>query len=98
MSGRAVLYALIAIGVSTTLTVGYYPSYFDEETQYNFFIKKAPTFQLEFRHIFANEGDAKPLARLRPDEREAVINYCRYRIGINTKLETQADLDACVAL
>lgn len=92
---KIVIFALLATLVTASLTVGYYRSFEDEETRYTFFIKKVPTFQLRFRNIFANEGDPKPLERLRPDEREKVIEYCRYRLGIDTKLETQAELDAC---
>lgn len=78
-----------------TLTLGYYLSVQDDETKTTFFVKRALTFRVEFENIFANEADDKPLPELRPDERDAVIGYCKYRLGIVTNLQTQAELDAC---
>ena len=77
------------------LKIGYYFNYEDEETTAVFFVKQSPTFQLKFHHIFANEGDPIPLAHLRDDQRLKVIDYCKYRLGINTELADQAELDAC---
>ena len=98
MKYKIIVPIIIAILLTAALKIGYYESFYGDSSNYHFFVKKAPTLQLEFRHIFANDGDHKEIVWLRPDEREAVINYCRHRIGIDTKLETQADLDACVAL
>ncbi|MFJ3485445.1 hypothetical protein ACIPL1_18945 [Pseudomonas sp. NPDC090202] len=63
----------------------------------NFFIKKYPTFQVEFENLFANYKDHKALAELTPKERQKIIDYCKYRLGIITTLETQDDLESCKA-
>lgn len=84
-----------ALLVALVLKLGYYTSYEDEEIKTTFFIKHGLTPRLQFFNIFANEGDDKPLYRLHADEREMVIDYCRYRLGIETRLQSQAELDAC---
>lgn len=74
---------------------GYYKSIDDAELNTNFFIKRYPTLQIRFENLFANDADSKPLEELSGEERQLVIDYCRYRLGIETKLETQGELDAC---
>jgi len=90
---------LLCIGLGAlllaVLKVGYYTSYEDEESRTTFFLKRTISFRLEFKNIFATEGDDKSLASLRPDERASVIEYCYYRLGIRTSLQTQAELDTC---
>lgn len=80
------------------LFIGYYEALEDAETRAVFFVKKYPTLQMKFLHIFANDADDKMLADLSEAERQAVINYCKYRLGMETRLETQADLDKCKPL
>jgi hypothetical protein len=77
------------------LKIGYYFNYEDEQTTPVFFVKQSPTFRLEFHHIFANEGDWIPLARLRDDQRIKVIDYCKYRVGLVVQLKTEAELIVC---
>jgi hypothetical protein len=61
------------------------------------FIKKSPTFQVRFENIFAHQRTPKRLLELSLEERQRVINYCKYRLGIETHLETESDLDRCKA-
>ncbi|MCC6076709.1 hypothetical protein ACFPTX_03150 [Pseudomonas sp. GCM10022188] len=77
------------------LSAGFYETRFAEDNRVVFFIKKHPTLQIQFENIFLTDEDEKPLDRLREEERRAVINYCKYRLGIETKLKTQEELEAC---
>lgn len=77
------------------LSVGVYETYFAEDNRSVFFIKKHPTFQIRFENIFLTDEDYKPIDRLSDEEREVVINYCKYRLGIETELRTQKELEAC---
>ncbi|HCN45062.1 MAG TPA: hypothetical protein DIT18_04885 [Pseudomonas sp.] len=75
--------------------VGYYKTIDDAELNNNWFIKKYPALQMRFVNIFANDADDKTLEELTSEERNWVIDYCRYRLGINTRLTTQVELEAC---
>ncbi|MFV3308530.1 hypothetical protein ACNFBT_24980 [Pseudomonas sp. NY15181] len=77
------------------LYVGFYKTRWAEDNKRVFFIKKYPSLQVEFVNLFASDADDKPLYQLSPLERAAVRDYCKYRLGIETDLKTQADLDAC---
>lgn len=89
------LIAFIIFGLLATLYVGYYESVDDAEVNKVFFIKKSPSLQVKFRHLFANDADDKPLEKLTSEQREQVIEYCKYRLGIDTKLKNQKELEAC---
>lgn len=89
------LIALTVLLVISWLFVGYYKSIDDAELNNNFFIKRYPTFQMEFVNLFANDADSKPLQKLSSEQRQLVIDYCRYRLGIDTTLQSQQELDAC---
>jgi hypothetical protein len=52
---------------------------------------------MKFENIFANLRDDKKLSKLDIQERQKVIDYCKYRLGIDTTLETQDDLERCKA-
>lgn len=75
--------------------VGYYNSIDDAEINTRYFIKRYPMFQMEFVNLFANDSDHKSVDELSDEERGLIIDYCRYRFGINTRLVTQTDLEAC---
>lgn len=77
------------------LFVGYYKTIEDAELNTVFFTNKQPTFQMEFTDIFTNDADNKNPHELNEEERQLVIAYCKYRLGIETKLKTQEDLDLC---
>ncbi|MGE8497078.1 MAG: hypothetical protein ACN6O6_06165 [Pseudomonas sp.] len=87
---------LVALAVSLAwLGVGFYKTYFAEDNRLVFFIKKHPTFQVRFENIYASDQDDKPLERLNDEERQVVIAYCKYRLGIRTELNSQAELEMC---
>lgn len=87
--------ALLTVVLSTALFVGYYNSIEDAEIHSHFFIKKKPTLQIKFFNIFANDADSKKLHQLTNQERKRVIDYCVYRLGIETTLSSQLELEAC---
>lgn len=80
------------------LNVGFYKTRFAEDNRMVFFIKKHPTLQVRFENIFLSDQDDEPLARLSDEERSVVIAYCKYRLGIETELKTQDELNACKAM
>lgn len=89
------LIILIALLLAGVLFVGYYKAIDDAELNTVFFIKKSPTFQVKFENLFANDADNKKLHELSGEERELVIDYCKYRLGIETELKSQAELEVC---
>ncbi|MBX8485129.1 hypothetical protein [Pseudomonas cichorii] len=79
------------------LFTGYYNSIEDAEIHSHFFIKKSPTLQIKFTNIYANNADPKRLAELDTQQRQLVIDYCKYRLGIEVQLNTDNELEACQA-
>ncbi|MCY1305575.1 hypothetical protein D9M70_553890 [compost metagenome] len=91
-----ILFALTVLAaVSAWLNIGFYETHFAEVNQTVFFIKKRLTFQIKFENIFLRDEDDKPLDLLESEQQQLVIDYCKYRLGIETKLKTQEELDAC---
>ncbi|WP_371365477.1 hypothetical protein ACA097_19920 [Pseudomonas sp. QL9] len=88
---------LLALLCVAHLYIGFYETRWAEDNKKVFFIKKHPTLQIEFVNLFASDADDKPLEQLSPLERATVRAYCKYRLGIDTQLETQAALEACKA-
>lgn len=86
--------AILALSLAY-LNVGIYETHFAEDNRVVFFIKKHPTLQTQFENIFLTDEDVKPLDRLSGEERDTVINYCKYRLGIETELRTQEELEVC---
>ncbi|MBV4549368.1 MULTISPECIES: hypothetical protein [Pseudomonas] len=89
------LIALIVLALVTVLYVGYYEALEDGDIETILFIKKHPTFQMEFYNIHANDGEIRQVERLTEQERKWIIDYCRYRLGIDTDLKTQNDVEIC---
>lgn len=87
--------AVLAITLFAALFIGYYETRWAEDNKTVFFIKKQPTLQLEFVNIFDSDADDKPLHKLDQEERQLVIDYCKYRLGIVTQLNNQEELEAC---
>jgi len=83
------LLGVLFTGTDQTLEDGY------AETR--FFIKKSPTLRIRFDNIFAYEADDKSLVELNHDQRQQVMDYCRYRLGIVTQLQNQEQLERCKA-
>ncbi|MNP42558.1 hypothetical protein D3C76_1363310 [compost metagenome] len=77
------------------LYIGYYTSLDVEEERTTFFIKKHPTLQVKFENLYTKNADGKPLADLNMVEINMIIDYCKYRLGIETWLQSQEELDAC---
>jgi hypothetical protein len=86
---------LIPLSLVSILFTGYYETRWAEDNRIIFFIKSAPTFQICFESLFDSDADDKPLERLSRKEREQVVKYCKYRLGIDTALATQAELNIC---
>lgn len=89
------LIALIVLALLTMLYVGYYEALEDGDIETILFIKKHPTFQMKFYNIHANDGEIRQVERLTEQERHWIIDYCRYRLGIDTELKTQDDVEVC---
>ncbi|AUG07963.1 hypothetical protein [Pseudomonas sp. S09G 359] len=89
---------LLIAGVLTvlsTLFIGYYDALEDGDINAVFFIKKYPTFQMRFYNIHANDGEIRQVEDLTGEERKLILDYCRYRLGIDTQLKTQSDIETC---
>jgi hypothetical protein len=89
------LLLMIPPSLTAWFFVGYYTDTGEFEAYTHTFIKKHPTLQIEFENIFANYRDHKPLNELTPEERQQVIAYCKYRLGIDTQLQNQDELEQC---
>lgn len=89
------LIALIVLALVAVLYVGYYQALEDADVETILFIKKHPTFQMKFYNIHANDGEIRQVEQLTQEERRWIIEYCRYRLGIDTTLNTQEDVEVC---
>ncbi|RMP64330.1 hypothetical protein ALQ18_03898 [Pseudomonas marginalis pv. marginalis] len=89
------LIALIVLALVAVLYVGYYEALEDADVETILFIKKHPTFQMKFYNIHANDGEIRQVEQLTQEERRWIIEYCRYRLGIDTTLNTQEDVEVC---
>lgn len=83
------------LAILSVLYVGYYEALEDGDIETILFIKKHPTLQIKFYNIHANDGEIRDVERLTDEERNLIIDYCHYRLGIDTELETQDDVEAC---
>jgi hypothetical protein len=92
MKSLLVISTIICVVV---LYVGFYEKMEDAYPEKVFFIKKSPTFQLKFENIFAYESDDKTIGELSEKERQLVIQYCKYRLGVTTELHNQKELELC---
>lgn len=91
---RKALVTMLAV-LCTALYVGYYEALEDGDVEIILFIKKHPTFQLRFINVHANDGDYRKVERLTDEQRKWMIDYCRYRLGIDTELKTQEEVETC---
>ena len=87
------LLALLAI-----LNIGYYEQHSEHETHTLFFVKKTPTLRVKFFNIHANDGDYRRIETLSDERRQKITDYCKYRLGIETQVNTQADVEMCATL
>jgi hypothetical protein len=89
------LLTIVVLALLATLYIGYYKELVEARRENVFFIKKHPTFQVRFYNIHANDGDYREIEQLTGEQRKKMIDYCRYRLGIDTELKTQADVVMC---
>ena len=89
------LWVALVLAVLAVIYTGYYQALEDGDIETILFIKRYPTFQLKFFNIHANDGEIRQVERLTDKERMWIIDYCRYRLGINTELKTQNDIERC---
>lgn len=89
------LFIIFTIILVVFLYIGFYEKMEDAYPERVFFIKKAPTLQIKFENIFAYESDDKKLSELSDTERQLVIQYCKYRLGVTTTLKSQNELEGC---
>lgn len=87
--------ATISLLLFTHLYIGYYISEDMEDKRYVVFIKKYPTLQIRFHNIYTRDTEVGSLDELSMERLNMVKNYCKYRLGIDTKLKTQEELEAC---
>jgi hypothetical protein len=50
---------------------------------------------MEFHNIHANDGEYRAVETLSNEYRQYIIDYCKYRLGIDTELTTQTDVNIC---
>ena len=84
-----------ALVMGAILYSGYYQALEDGDIETILFIKKHPTWQMRFHNIHANDGEIRQVERLTDEERKMIIDYCRYRLGLDTALRTQDDVERC---
>jgi len=73
----------------------YYGYVEDIEGEKEVFEKKFFSMRTEFYDVFSMRDTDKRLDELDVDERQAVIDFCKYRLGIITKLASQEELEQC---
>ncbi|EPJ79649.1 hypothetical protein CFII64_20563 [Pseudomonas sp. CFII64] len=82
------------VGLFLVLTVGYYDvSQEDAPDTTLFFWKKAPTFQVKFINIATEHWGAD--WALTDENRQSVVDYCKYRLGVETRLDHPDDVKKC---
>ncbi|WP_338806705.1 hypothetical protein V8U11_03985 [Pseudomonas chlororaphis] len=84
-----------ALAFLAVLYIGYYEALEEGDIETILFIKKHPTFQVKFYNVHANDGEIRQVERLTEEERKWIIDYCRYRLGIETDLKAQDDVEMC---
>lgn len=80
------------------VNVGYYNEVSEGEVNTILFIKKTPTLRMKFYNIHANDGDYRKIDKLSDELRQDIIDYCKYRLGIETEVKTQADIEMCAKM
>ncbi|MDB6141774.1 MAG: hypothetical protein JWP80_818 [Pseudomonas sp.] len=93
-------YALLAgfLALLAILNMGYYNEISEGEVHTIFFIKKSLTPRIKFYNIHANDSDYRKVDNLSDELRQDIIDYCKYRLGIETEVKTQADVEMCAKM
>jgi hypothetical protein len=50
---------------------------------------------VQFFNIHANDGNHRRIEKLTSEQRQDIIDYCKYRLGIDSEVTTQADIEMC---
>ncbi len=79
------------------LYLGYYVSLDFEDPRIEIFIKKHPTLQVRFENIYTSDEERKHLKDLSTAELIMVRSYCKFRLGNDSQLRNQDELEACKA-
>lgn len=87
--------AIIAVIFFAHFYIGYYEDLGVHGGDRVFFIKKHPTLQVKFKNLYTRDGDHTPLKKMNMVEANIIIDYCWYRLGIKTQINTEEELDAC---
>lgn len=86
--------ALIITFLVTLPFVGYYEHHEEIGSYPVIFIKKEPTSQIIFYRIFHPNFETG-LHELTDLQRQKMIDYCKYRLGIETQLKTEKEFRTC---
>ena len=91
MKSLIFFFALLLV---VTLNVGYYNvAHENAPDSTKFFLKKHLTFKVKFINISTvSWGDDSLFTA---DDKQAVIDYCKYRLGIETQLNHPDDVRKC---
>ncbi|MCP1415888.1 hypothetical protein J3D47_000131 [Pseudomonas laurylsulfativorans] len=84
--------------VLAVLYIGYYEALEDGDIETVLFIKKHPTLKIKFYNIHANDGEYRKADKLSNELRQDIIDYCKYRLGIDTEVKTQSDVETCAKM
>lgn len=90
-----ILVALVLVSLAGLLKIGYYEALEEGDVEKVFFIKRSLAFQVKFYNIHANDGEVRKVGDLTEEQRDKIIDYCKYRLGIETRLATQSDVELC---
>ncbi|QEM83771.1 hypothetical protein [Halomonas binhaiensis] len=93
---KIIIAALSLATLAVWLNVGYYKYYGVHDTETFFFIKKHPTLQIKFMNLAASDQDPSSFSLMDDEEKEWLMDYCKYRLGIITKIESQSDVEKCL--
>jgi len=63
-----------------------------------FFSEESPTLRMKFYSIHANDGDYRKIDRLTNELRQDIIDYCKDRLGIDTEVKAQANIEMCAKM
>jgi hypothetical protein len=88
---------ITAIALTPLLLVpflGYYQHHEEIDSFPVVFWKKEPTLKIKFHRIFHPNFERK-LSELSISQRQKIIDYCRYRLGIETLLTTEEEYRSC---
>ncbi|HEX8542141.1 MAG TPA: hypothetical protein VF671_10585 [Pseudomonas sp.] len=89
------LIPLVLAVLVLVLNVGYYVEVDENSEGRQYFIKRALTFQVKFRSLYSHwtwSYDALTI-----EQKQELVDYCKYRWGIVTDLDHADELKTCSA-